>query len=117
MGEVTIHIRKLEDTPGKSVEIEVAHDDVNPHDWREKPPLDAPKEVQLAYIAIDAIRRATPEQGAACPKCLSNKVLATEHSFECASCGFRMTLNAPDEDNKAPVIDRNSEENDGGAQS
>lgn len=90
MGEVTIHIRKLDDAPGKSVEIEVAHDDVNPHDWQEKPALDAPKEIQLAYIAIDAIRRATPKQGAACPKCLSSKVLATEHSFECVNCGFKI---------------------------
>lgn len=99
MGEVTIHIRKLDDTPGKSVEIEVAHDDINPHDWEQKPALDAPKEIQLAYIAIDAIRRATPKQGAACPKCLSSKVLATEHSFECVNCGFKMDLDNADKEN------------------
>lgn len=89
MGEVTIHIRGLEG-PGRQVEIEVAHDDLNAHDWSTRPPLDAPKEIQLAFIAIDAMRRATPERRACCPNCQSTQVLATPNSFECVSCGFKL---------------------------
>lgn len=89
MGEVTIHIRGDSET-GRQVEIEVAHDDLTSHDWSEKPPLDAPKEIQLAFIGIDAMRRATPEKRAHCPKCQSNQVLAASNRFECVTCGLKL---------------------------